>query len=133
MSALTSRDDSPNDKECKDGHDDCCDPGDYIVRSPIDVTAHEAAIITKQYHQYKDQRQEHAAYHVGQVEHKDQAILWYEQGNARAYRNDKGIERQELRCFFEISSDAALPAEGFRNRVRGGERQDAGGHQRGIE
>src|SRR6266852_2490708 len=84
MSALTSRDDSPNDKECKDGHDDCCDPGDYIVRSPIDVTAHEAAIITKQYHQYKDQRQEHAAYHVGQVEHKDQAILWYEQGNAHA-------------------------------------------------
>src|SRR5260221_2362473 len=54
MSALMSRDDSPNDKECKDGHHDCCDPGDYIVPASIYVTAHEAAIITKQYHKHSD-------------------------------------------------------------------------------
>src|SRR5260221_13063507 len=116
MSALTSRDDSPNDKECKNGHHDCCDPGDYIVRSPIDVTAHEAAIITKQYHQYKDQRQEHTAYHVGQVEHKDQAVLWHEQGNSRPYPNDNSKERKELRCIYTISVHAAIQYHTFRHQ-----------------
>ncbi len=116
-----SRDDSPNDKGCKDSHHNGGDPGYAIEDATIRVSPHQSMVVAEQDHQYKNDWQQHAADHIGQVEHEDQPVFGHEQGDACPCHDDECVQEQELRSLLEGASDATLPAKGFGNRVGRGE------------
>ena len=70
----------------------------------IDKTSHQATIVAKNDHQHQDEWQQHATYHVGKIEHKDQAVTWNKQGNSRTYYNDQSIEEEEPRRFLDSAT-----------------------------
>src|ERR1035438_9932399 len=113
-------------------HDHDGGPGDQVEGARIGPFAHDVHFVDQQHHEDENEGQQDTVEHLGEQNHLHQRKFG-DQDDAGAEHDQQGIEPVEYRRILESLADAGFEAEALADGVGGGQRQNAGGEDGGVE
>src|ERR1039458_10384453 len=113
-------------------HDHHGGPGDEVEGARIGPFAHQIHLVDQQHHEDEDEGQQDPVEHLGEQDHLHQREVG-DQDDAGAHHDQQRIESVEDGRVLHPFADAGFEAEAFAHRVGGGQRQNAGGEDGGVE
>ncbi|TMC03388.1 MAG: hypothetical protein E6J41_27700 [Chloroflexi bacterium] len=96
-------------------------PGDHVDHRPVDVAAHDPAVVDQHHHEDEDRGQDEAVDLLAEQDHRYQRHAG-DQDRQAADHDQPGEDAEERRRVGQVVADPPLPAERLGDRVGRGQR-----------